>query len=148
MIGVTAPLITRWGSRDPQAPLIVLFQAAHETDLVTFARHLPAEPLTPVHLPAEGPFDPGRDLAWFRGCFAEQSAAQVPVVLVGFGAAAAFAGGLLLADPARFAAAALLHGTLPFEAGLPITRGRLAGVPIFLTHRMHDTELQRGAGIT
>lgn len=40
----------------------------------------------------------------------------------------------LLADPTRFAAAGLLHGALPFDAGVPVTRGRLVGVPVFLTH--------------
>jgi len=68
-------------------------------------------------------------------------------VLVGVGGGAALAGRLVLADPTRFAAAALLYGTLPFDAGLPLTRGRLAGLPVFLTHGVHDlvipVELQR-----
>ena len=42
-----------------------------------------------------------------------------PVVLVGFSGGAAFAGGLALDDPARFSGVAVLHGTLPFDAGLP-----------------------------
>jgi phospholipase/carboxylesterase len=71
----------------------------------------------------------------------------VPVVLVGVGGGGAVAGGLLLADPTRFAAAALLYGTLPFDTGLSTTRGRLAGVPVFLIHGVHDmvipVELQR-----
>ncbi|MGH3420329.1 MAG: hypothetical protein ACRDOD_12165, partial [Streptosporangiaceae bacterium] len=60
---------------------------------------------------------------------------------------AAFVGGLVLAEPTRFAAAALLYGTMPFDADVPVTRGRLFGVPVFLTHGAHDTvipvELQR-----
>ena len=36
----------------------------------------------------------------------------------GFSGGAAFAGGLVLDDPARYAGAAILYGTLPFDAGL------------------------------
>ena len=46
-----------------------------------------------------------------------------PVVLVGFSGGAAFAGGLLLDDPPRYAGAAILYGTLPFDAGVPTTPG-------------------------
>lgn len=33
----------------------------------------------------------------------------------------------------------MLHGTIPFEAGVPTTPGRLTGAPVFLTHGTHDT---------
>ena len=36
-----------------------------------------------------------------------------PVLLVGFSGGAAFAGGLVLDDPSRYAGAAILYGTLP-----------------------------------
>ena len=66
-----------------------------------------------------------------------------PVVLVGFSGGAAFAGGLLLDDPTRYAGAAILYGTLPFDAGVPTTPARLAGVPVFVAHGDADTVIPR-----
>jgi phospholipase/carboxylesterase len=66
-----------------------------------------------------------------------------PVFLVGFSGGAAFAGGLLLDDPARFAGAAILYGTLPFDAGVPTGPGRLAGVPVFVAQGLHDQVIPR-----
>ncbi|MGA9692609.1 MAG: phospholipase [Pseudonocardiaceae bacterium] len=148
MTGLGELVALRWGSSDPTAPLIVLLQDlgdASEKDLAAFA------PLLPVgagYASVRVPLPPSEQVfTSFRRWLDEQAAAQVPVVLVGFGSGAAFVGGLLLADPTRFAAAALLYGTLPFDAGVPVTRGRLVGVPVFLTHGVHDTvipaELQR-----
>jgi phospholipase/carboxylesterase len=148
MTGLGELVAIRWGSGDPTAPLIVLLQGpgdATEKDLAAFAPVLPVGAgyaSVRVLLP---PSEQG--FTSFHRWLDEQAAAQVPVVLVGFGSGAAFAGGLLLADPGRFAAAGLLYGTLPFDAGVPVTRGRLVGVPVFLTHGVHDTvvpaELQR-----
>ncbi len=148
MTGLDDPVAIRWGSHDPAAPLIVLLQGpgdATENNLAAFA------PLLPVgagYASVRVPLPPSEhSFASFRGWLDDQAAPQVPVVLVGFGSGATFAGGLLLADPTRFAAAALLYGTLPFDAGLPVTRGRLVGLPVFVTHGVHDTvlpaELQR-----
>ena len=50
---------------------------------------------------------------WFRAWLDEVAPAGRPVVLVGFSGGAAFAGGLVLDDPARYAGAAILYGTLP-----------------------------------
>lgn len=154
MTGLVTPQITRWGSRDPTAPLIVLFSDCGSpgqppgNDLATFAQCLPEGACySLVRLPATWLGDLGQGSAWFRGWLDEQRPPPMPVVLVGFGGGAAFAGSQLLRDPSRFAAAALLYGTLPFDAGLPMTRGRLAGVPVFLTQGVHDMviplELQR-----
>ncbi len=148
MTGLDHPVAIRWGSSDPAAPLIVLLQApgnATEMDLAAFA---PLLPIGAGYASVRVPLPPSEHtFASFRGWLDEQAAPQVPVVLVGFGSGATFAGGLLLADPTRFAAVALLYGTLPFDAGLPVTRGRLVGVPVFITHGVHDTvlpaELQR-----
>ena len=52
------------------------------------------------------------------------------MVLVGFSGGAAAVGGLLLADPQRFAGAAIRYGTLPFDAALDPGPGRLAGAPV------------------
>ncbi|MGH3900703.1 MAG: phospholipase [Pseudonocardiaceae bacterium] len=161
-----SPVTIRWGSRDPAAPLVVLFHGRHatETDMTWFARYLPEGA---AYASVRAPLADGRGFAWFadggvgrplpdslavtmtwfREWLDEWAAPPVPVVLVGFSHGAVFAGGLLLADPPRFAAAGLLYGTLPFDVGVPLTRGRLAGVPVFVTHGVHDTvipvELQR-----
>jgi phospholipase/carboxylesterase len=65
------------------------------------------------------------------------------VVLVGFSGGAAFAGGLVLDDPVRYAGAAILHGTLPFDAGLPVDRGRLAHLPVFVARGEADHVIPR-----
>ena len=65
-------------------------------------------------------------MAWFRE-WLDAEAGERPVVLVGFSGGAAFAGGLLLADPARWAGVAVLLGTLPFDAGVPVDAGRFDG---------------------
>jgi phospholipase/carboxylesterase len=123
MTEFVTPLIIRWGSLDPEAPLIVLFVdcgapgEAPGPEMATFARYLPGGAgYAAVRLPGSLD-DPARTFAWFRGWLDAQRSAPVPVVLLGFGGGAAFAGGQLLADPARFAAATLLYGSLPFDAG-------------------------------
>jgi phospholipase/carboxylesterase len=152
--GFVSPLITRWGSGDPDAPLIVLLQGCDalgdslEADLAMFVRCLPdGAAYAAMRVPRSVSVDPGPGSAPFRQWIDDQRAPQVPVVLIGVGGGAAVAGGIVLADPARFAAAALLYGALPFDSGLPVTRGRLAGLPVFLTHGAHDLvipiELQR-----
>jgi hypothetical protein len=65
-------------------------------------------------------------MGWFRDWLDDVAPAGRPVVLVGFSGGAAFAGGLVLDDPARFAGAAILHGTLPFDARALIEPGRPA----------------------
>jgi phospholipase/carboxylesterase len=80
---------------------------------------------------------------WFRAWLDQVAPPGRPVILVGFSGGAAFAGGLLLADPQRFAGAAILCGTLPFDAGVPISPARLAGMPVFLAHGMTDTVIPR-----
>ena len=78
-------------------------------------------------------------MAWFRAWLDAEEPAPRPVYLVGFSGGAAFAGGLLLADPARFGGVAVLHGTIPFEAGVPTVPGHLDGTAVFLTLGTDDT---------
>jgi phospholipase/carboxylesterase len=80
---------------------------------------------------------------WFRGWLDEAAPAGRPVVLVGFSGGAAFAGGLLLDDPLRYAGAAVLYGTLPFDAGVPTTRDRLGGARVLVIHGDQDTVIPR-----
>jgi len=68
-------------------------------------------------------------MAYVDAWLAEQQPAGL--WLVGFSGGALMAGALLLSEPQRFAGAALLHGTLPFDAGVPLEPGRLAGSEVF-----------------
>ena len=71
-------------------------------------------------------------MAWFRTWLDDVAPAGRPIVLVGFSGGAAFAGGLVLDDPTRYAGAAILYGTLPFDAGVPVEPSQLIGTPMFV----------------
>jgi len=49
----------------------------------------------------------------------------------------------VLDDPQRYAGAAILYGTLPFDAGVPTTPDRLAGLPVLVVHGDADTVIPR-----
>jgi len=164
---VTAPAlgpvsVAAAGSTDPTAPLVVLLhgRGSDEREIVALADHLPSGPAyAAVRAPiAEGagyawfanrgigrPITDSlrQTMTWFRAWLDEVAAPQRPVVVVGFSGGAAFAGGLVLTDPRRFAGAALLYGTLPFDAGVPVTPARLAGLPVFVAHGEQDTVIPR-----
>ncbi|QDY91199.1 serine esterase [Arthrobacter sp. UKPF54-2] len=153
----TDPVVATAGSSDPAAPLVVLLhgRGSNEREILGLADRLPSGP---AYAAVRAPIAEGGGYAWFanRGIgrpVAESLAGTMswfrtwldtvapdgrPVVLVGFSGGAAFAGGLLLADPARFAGAAILYGTLPFDAGVPVAAGQLAGVPVFVAHGEQD----------
>lgn len=80
---------------------------------------------------------------WFRGWLNDAAPESRPVVLVGFSGGAAFAGGLVLDDPTRYAGTAVLYGTLPFDAGVPTTPDRLAGARVLVIHGDQDTVIPR-----
>jgi phospholipase/carboxylesterase len=157
-----APSVATYGSTDPAAPLVVLLhgRGSSEQDIIGLAAHLADGP---AYAAVRAPISEGAGYAWFanRGIgrpvaesLAETMAwfrtwldgvapAGRPVVLVGFSGGAAFAGGLLLQDPERFAGAAILYGTLPFDAGVPVTPGRLSGVPVFVAQGEQDSVIPR-----
>jgi phospholipase/carboxylesterase len=156
------PTVATYGSDDPAAPLVVLLhgRGSHEADILGLAPHLPAGPAyAAVRAPiAEGggyawfanrgigrpiPASLAETTAWFRGWLDEVAPAGRPVVLVGFSGGAAFAGGLLLQDPQRFAGAAVLHGTLPFDAGVDVSPARLAGVHVLVAQGDQDSVIPR-----
>jgi phospholipase/carboxylesterase len=80
---------------------------------------------------------------WFRQWLDQVATPGRPVVLVGFSGGAAFAGGLALDAPDRYAGAAILYGTLPFDAGVPTGPARLAGLPVVVAQGEHDTVIPR-----
>jgi phospholipase/carboxylesterase len=157
-----APTVV-WHAPDAaDRPLVVLLhgRGADETGIIDLAGHLPADSsyaAVRAPIPAGGgyawfanrgigrPIAESLDqtMAWFRTWLDQVAPAARRVILVGFSGGAAFAGGLLLADPQRFAGAAILYGTLPFDAGVPTTPARLAGVPVFLAHGETDTVIPR-----
>lgn len=151
------PVATTTGVDDASAPLVVLLhgRGADESTIIGLADHLPAGPqYAAVRAPiAEGGGYAwfanrgiGRPvaesladtMAWFRSWLEGMTPQSRPVFLVGFSGGGAFAGGLILDEPRRYAGAALLCSTLPFDAGVPTTTGRLDGVRVFAARGDHD----------
>jgi phospholipase/carboxylesterase len=156
------------GSDDPDAPLVVLLhgRGSTEQDIIGLADLLPAGP---SYAAVRAPIGEGGGyawfanrgigrpvaesladtIAWFRAWLDPIAAPGRPVLLVGFSGGATFAGGLVLDDPPRFAGLATLYAGLPFDAGVPVTPGRLAGVGVFAVQGDADTvipqDLQRRA---
>jgi phospholipase/carboxylesterase len=150
------------GSSDPAAPLVVLLhgRGSSEREIIALADHLPPGP---AYAAVRAPIAEGggyawfanrgigrpvaesltASMAWFRTWLDTVAPAGRPVVLVGFSGGAAFAGGLVLADPQRFSGAAILYGTLPFDAGVPVTPARLAGLPVFVAQGDQDKVIPR-----
>ena len=157
-----APVVATHGRSGPDAPLVVLLhgRGSDEREILALAGHLPAgAEYAAVRAPiAEGSGfawfanrGVGRPLAdslrstmqWFREWLDAVAPAGRPVLLVGFSGGAAFAGGLVLDDPARYSGAAILYGTLPFDAGLDVDTGRLANLPVFVAQGETDTVIPR-----
>ena len=65
------------------------------------------------------------------------------VWLVGFSGGAVMAGALLVSAPHRFTGVAMLHGTLPFDTGLPVVPNRLASSHVFYGYGESDTVVPR-----
>ncbi|WP_374208373.1 alpha/beta hydrolase, partial [Microbacterium sp. Bi128] len=153
----TSAVATTAGSSDPAAPLVVLLhgRGSSEREIIALADHLPPGP---AYAAVRAPIAEGggyawfanrgigrpvaesltASMAWFRTWLDAVAPAGRPVVLVGFSGGAAFAGGLVLADPQRFSGAAILYGTLPFDAGVPVAPARLAGLPVFVAQGDQD----------
>jgi phospholipase/carboxylesterase len=158
-----APPVVAWrGEQDGERPLVVLLhgRGSDETDIVALADHLPADlDYAAVRAPiAEGggyawfanrgigrpvAESLASTMAWFRTWLDQVAPSGRPVVLVGFSGGAAFAGGLVLDDPQRYTGAAILYGTLPFDAGVATGPDRLAGVPVLVVHGDADVVIPR-----
>ena len=157
------PVVAWHGTQASSAPLVVLLhgRGSDEREIAGLVPHLPDGPAyAAVRAPiaaAGGGYawfanrGIGRPVAeslaqtldWFRAWLDTVAPTGRPVVLVGFSGGAAFAGGLVLTDPDRYSGAAILYGTLPFEAGVPVTTGRLAGLPVFVAQGEQDTVIPR-----
>jgi phospholipase/carboxylesterase len=156
------PTVSWRGATGDEAPLVVLLhgRGSDDTEIVGLADLLPAGPAyAAVRAPiAEGggfawfanrgigrpvPESLGDTTAWFREWQERVAPPGRPVVLVGFSGGAAFAGALLLQDPARQAGVAILYGTLPFDAGVPTHPGRLDGAHVLVVHGDQDQVIPR-----
>ncbi|WP_411374476.1 phospholipase [Arthrobacter sp. MPF02] len=162
MNGFPEPAVAWQRPDDPGQPLVVLLhgRGADETGIISLAAQLPAGP---SYAAVRAPITEGGGYAWFanrgigrpvaeslqqtttwfRTWIDEAAPPGRPVILAGFSGGAAFAGALLLSDPQRFAGAAILYGTLPFDAGVPVSTARLAGVPVFLAQGESDQVIPR-----
>ena len=155
-------VVATYGSTDSMAPLVVLLhgRGSNETEILGLAPHLPTGPeYAAVRAPiAEGsgyawfanrgigrplPDSLRSTMDWFRAWLDQVAPAGRPVLLVGFSGGAAFAGGLVLDEPSRYGGAAVLYGTLPFDAGLPTDPGQLANLPVFVTQGDGDHVIPR-----
>jgi phospholipase/carboxylesterase len=147
--------------RGPSTPLVVFLhgRGADERDLIDLASELPS---SFAYASLRGPLElPEGGYRWFedRGVarpIGKSLRAAVEGVrswvdgpdtldydrsrtyLLGFSAGMMTAGALVLDDPARFAGAVLLSGSLALDTG-GATPGRLAGLPIFMAHGAADT---------
>jgi phospholipase/carboxylesterase len=155
--GFPAAVVATYGAESSTTPLVVLLhgRGSHERDIITLAPHLPHGP---AYAALRGPVPDGggfawfanygigrpvpesltNTMSWFRAWLASVAPPRRRVFLIGFSGGAAFAGGLMLDRPRTFSGGALLCGTLPFEAGVPIEPDRLRGEQIFLAHGEQD----------
>ncbi len=155
-------VVATYGATDPEAPLVVLLhgRGSSEGDIIGLA---PALPVGPAYAAVRAPIAEGGGFAWFanrgigrpvtaslrstmdwfRGWLGRGGATAGRLLLVGFSGGAAFAGGLVLDDPARYAGAAILYGTLPFDAGVATDPGRLADLPVFVAQGDGDHVIPR-----
>jgi phospholipase/carboxylesterase len=156
-----SPLVVHWSRAETErdgTPLLVALhgRGADERTFSEIAPHLP-EDTTIAFVRAPIAEDGG--YAWFAnrgigrpvaesiadsterifGWLDGEAARHTSVSLLGFSGGMAMAGGLLLAEPGRFASAVLLSGTLPWDAGLPSEPGRLAGVRVLWARDAQDT---------
>ncbi|GIF26496.1 hypothetical protein Ate02nite_92260 [Paractinoplanes tereljensis] len=115
-------------------PLVVLLhgRGSHEKEIINLADHLPATvAYAAVRAPiAEGsgfawfanrgigrprPDSLAETMRWFREWLDDEAPEGRPVILIGFSGGAAFAGGLLLADPDRYAGSATASPRPPWK---------------------------------
>lgn len=161
----TLPPTVRWrkaqGADAKRPPLLVLLhgRGADEDDLFALAPAIDSHiAVAAVRAPLptdEGGYTwsesrmPGRyigeslraSLAWLQAwldSLANGRPEPQDVYLLGFSAGMAMASALALDQPARYAGAVLLSGTLPFDTDLPVTKDRLSGVPVFYGHGSFD----------
>lgn len=154
----SAPVVAWSGSDSPDAPLVVLLhgRGSDERSMSELAALLPSGPAYaavrgPLGLETGGyawfanrgigrpvPESLRASLDWFTTWRESVAPVGRTVVIVGFSGGALFASALALDDATPYAGAAILHGNLPFDAGLDLSAGRLAGLPVLVTRGERD----------
>jgi phospholipase/carboxylesterase len=145
-----SPVVKWGGSKNVNAPLVVLLHGWGETESDMNAL-ISSLPIGPSYASVRAPYARGRHydwfavgqsfddtVAWFRRWLDGVAPKERTVLLVGFSAGAAFGGGALLVDPDRYVGAAVLYGTLPFDAGVATPPGRLTGKDVFVAQSTDD----------
>ena len=150
------------GSTDPQAPLVLLFhgRGSNAQEIIELANHLPQ---TATYVAANAPIFENGGYAWFanRGIgrpiaesinkhmndFTNWLESFAPdrekIYLVGFSGGGAFAGGLMLSNKSRYAGAAILYATLPWDAEIPAEPNQLENFSVYLAHGEDDFVIPR-----
>jgi phospholipase/carboxylesterase len=154
--------VLRRPARSPRAPLIVLLHGhgTDEADLFPLAELFP--PNARVVAP-RGPIAEDGGYRWYAhhhvgrpiaASIAERVTALQTWIdaeatdargtwLIGFSGGALMAGALMLSAPHRYAGLAMLHGTLPFDCGVPDEAGRLTGCSVFYGYGELDDVIPR-----
>lgn len=151
------PMVARWGAVHPSAPLVVALHGngTSEHSLIEISPWLPHGPVAYVavrapimhgkgyrwYLDVDGRPDPdglAASVTWLLDWLDTEGDPERPVLLLAFRDGVTFAGALMLTAPDRFSGAVLLYGALPFDAGVPMRSGGLAGMPVFLAHGADD----------
>ena len=149
------PMVARWGTTHPSAPLLVALHGngTSEPSMIEISPWLPHGPVAYVALRAPiehgtgfrwyrdddpDPDDLAATCAWFLDWLDREGDPERPVLLAGFREGVTVAGALLLGAPHRFAGGVLIYGALPSDARVPMVRGELAGMPLFLAHGSQD----------
>lgn len=145
-----APMLARWGSEHPAAPLVLALHGngTSEHSMIEISPWLPHGPVT--HIAVRAPIEHGRGYSWFLDdadlpetvrwlldWLDTEGDPERPVLLIGFREGVTVAGALVFAAPHRFAGAALIYGALPLDAARP-RPAALAGLPVFLAHGTDD----------
>ncbi|MCW0212937.1 MAG: DUF5519 family protein [Pseudonocardia sp.] len=156
------PMLARWGTEHPSAPLIVALHGngTSEHSLIEISPWLPHGPV--AYVAVRAPLQLGTGYSWFTSTpDGDPDAASLaascdwfldwldtegdperPVLLLGFREGVTVAGMLMLRAPHRFSGAMLIYGALPGEEALPpgtvLRPGLLAGMPVFLAHGRDD----------
>lgn len=166
MSGELSPPVVMWmGNAPSTAPLVVLFHGRGDSEhgIAPLADLLPKD-VNYVAVRGPIPLDLGfgwfanrgigrplpaslsMTISWFQA-WLRAAVGDREIVLIGFSGGAAFASALALVEPKRYLGVGVLSGTLPFDAGVPITPSRLSGVPIFFSQGASDSviplDLQR-----
>ncbi|GAC1572137.1 MAG: hypothetical protein NVS3B7_02670 [Candidatus Elarobacter sp.] len=146
-----APALVRRGSGAKRGRTLILLLHGHgvdERDIFPLGDEFGADATVAAlraPIPSEGGYrwyahhDVGRPtaeslrsgIAYVEGWLEANRGDANVVRAIGFSGGALMAGALALHAPQRYSAIAMLHGPLPFDAGLPLERDRLARCSVF-----------------